>query len=120
MVQPFDVYLLGHPFEIVTDHSGFTYLTTIQHGDKIKAFQIGSSTSAIQRHHAGKSHNNADGLIVLTPPLAWPQKKGMGVLGPPNPHDLITTATIRLISYYLKQSIHHLIFDHYKKGLEFT
>lgn len=31
-VQHFEVYLLGHQFDIVTDHSALKYLTTIKHG----------------------------------------------------------------------------------------
>ena len=63
-VQHFAVYLLGRPFDIVTDHGALKYLSTIKHGGpRLSRWALALQPfSYTIKHRAGESHSNADGL----------------------------------------------------------
>ena len=92
-VQHFAVYLLGRPFDIVTDHGALKYLSTIKHGGPrlsrwALALQPFSYTGQVNRTAMQMACPGRDGhpRRCKTPPLTRPQKKGRGVLEPPTLH----------------------------------
>ena len=90
-VQHFAVYLLGRPFDIVTDHGALKYLSTIKHGGpRLSRWALALQPfSYTIKHRAGESHSNADGLsrqgwtpeTIQDTTSDWAAEEGEGGVG---------------------------------------
>ena len=75
--QNFRVYLVGKPFQLITDNRALTWLHSLEPKDRFARWIMDlQEFSFTVQHRAGKDNANADALSRLCPPLSFK---------PPNP-----------------------------------